>query len=87
MIRLGALDESHIAAHNAGEDGEVVRWLSGRASTEESTRSHFATLAGNAQRGAGKRGFGVWLDERLAGYIDFELDAEEAAVVYGGTGR
>lgn len=31
-------------------------------------------LASNAERGTGKRGFGVWLDDVLAGYVDFDLE-------------
>lgn len=76
MIRLGVLDESHVAEHNAGEDAEAIRWLSEIASSEGSTRRHFAMLAENASQGCGKRGFSVWLDDRLAGYIDFDPDAE-----------
>lgn len=77
MVELRALTDADIRAHNAGEDDETVRWLSGRAGTVESTRRHFARLAENASRGAGKRGLAIWLDDQLAGYIDFDPEAND----------
>lgn len=77
MVELRALTDEDINAHNAGEDDETVRWLSGRAGTVASTRRHFAMLAQNASRGVGKRGFGIWLDDQLAGYIDFDPDTND----------
>lgn len=79
MIELRALAAEDIEAHIAGEDDEVVRWLSGAPATEESTRRHFAALARNAAVGVGKRGFGVWLDGRLAGYVDFDPEHDESS--------
>ena len=76
MIALRPLTVADIEAHNAGEDEAVIRWLTGGAATDESTRRHFATLAQNAARDEGKRGFGVWFDDHLAGYVDFDPDAE-----------
>lgn len=81
MIELRAFTEEDIQTHNAGEDEETVRWLSGRPGTIDSTRRHFAMLAENARRGGGKRGFAVWLDERLAGYIDFDTETDDALAV------
>ena len=75
MLELRPLTEDDVEAHNAGEDDQIVHWLSGCPSTEGSTRRHFATLADNARGGVGKRGFGVWLDDRLAGYVDDLGDA------------
>lgn len=77
MIELRALSSEDVEAHNAGEDDEVIRWLSEVPSTDDSTRRHFALLAENASRGEGKRGFGIWFDGRLAGYIDFDPDAKD----------
>jgi RimJ/RimL family protein N-acetyltransferase len=77
MVELRAFTDADIEAHNAGEDGETVRWLSGRAGTVHSTRRHFAMLADNASRGAGKRGFAIWLDDKLAGYIDFDPETND----------
>lgn len=74
MIELRPLSDADVDAHNAGEDDETIQWLTGGPGTAETTRRHFAMLAENARRGAGKRGFGVWLDGRLAGYVDFDPD-------------
>ena len=74
MIELRPLTAEDVAEHNAGEDEETVRWLSGEPGTFESTLSHFETLASNERRNAGKRGFGVWSDGRLAGYVDCDPD-------------
>ena len=41
-------------------------------STNESTRGHFEMLARNAEREEGKRAFGIWVAEQLAGYVDFD---------------
>ncbi|MFJ4076959.1 GNAT family N-acetyltransferase [Curtobacterium sp. NPDC089991] len=76
-VRLRALTDDDVAAHNAGEDDQTIRWLSGTPSTTQSTRRHFEMLALNERRGAGKRGFGVLLDGELAGYIDFDPDADD----------
>ncbi|WP_163508223.1 GNAT family N-acetyltransferase [Fodinicola acaciae] len=75
-VELRPLGEADIDSHNAGEDEAVVRWLSGEPATVESTRHHFAHLAQNAARGAGKRGFGIWWEGRLAGYVDCDPDSE-----------
>lgn len=77
MIELRPLTDCDIDAHNAGEDEAAVRWLTGGRATRESTRRHFAQLSENAARGQGKRGFGVWLDDRLAGYVDFDPDSSD----------
>jgi RimJ/RimL family protein N-acetyltransferase len=69
-ITLRALTREDAEAHNAGEDEQTVRWLTGGYGTVESTLDHFDQLAGNARAGRGKRGFGVCLDGRLAGYVD-----------------
>ena len=73
-VTLRPLSEADVAAHNAGEDESTILWLNGRPSTYDSTRAHFRVLAANMAAGVGKRGFGVWLDGRLAGYVDFDPD-------------
>lgn len=73
-VELRNLTELDIPAHCAGEDEATVRWLTGGYGTAESTRAHFELLARNAAAGRGKRGFGVWLDGRLAGYVDCDPD-------------
>lgn len=73
-VTLRPLRESDIEAHNSAEDEQIVRWLTGEKGSTESTRRHFATLAMNAERGEGKRGFGVVVDGRLGGYVDCDPD-------------
>ncbi|GAB2604319.1 GNAT family N-acetyltransferase [Pseudactinotalea suaedae] len=70
-IELRPLTESDVQAHNDGEDAETVRWLTGAPGTPDSTARHIAMLAENAVRGQGQQGFGVWLEDRLAGYVDY----------------
>lgn len=69
-VELQPLAEADAAAHCAGEDDLTVRWLTGGYGTVEGAASHFEALARNAADRRGKRGFGVWLDGRLAGYVD-----------------
>ncbi|MDG4829621.1 GNAT family N-acetyltransferase [Solwaraspora sp. WMMD1047] len=69
-VTLRALTDEDVEAHNAGEDEHTVRWLTGGYGTVGSTTAHFHRLAENARAGFGKRGFGVCLDGRLAGYVD-----------------
>ncbi|MGC3955009.1 MAG: GNAT family N-acetyltransferase [Propionicimonas sp.] len=73
-VELRPLRQEDAEAHCAGEDGETVRWLTGDYGTVEGTRAYFDLLAENAAAGLGKRGFGVWRDGRLAGYVDFDPD-------------
>jgi RimJ/RimL family protein N-acetyltransferase len=74
-ITLRPLTHQDVEAHNAGEDEHTVRWLIGGYSTVELTTVHFDRLADNVRSGTGKRGFGVCLDGRLAGYVDCDPDA------------
>lgn len=73
-LELRTLSEQDAAAHNAGEDALTVRWLTGTYGTTETTIAHFQRLAENARAGTGRRGFGVWLHDRLAGYVDCDPD-------------
>jgi RimJ/RimL family protein N-acetyltransferase len=76
-ITLRALTAEDVEAHNAGEDEHTVRWLVGAYGSAESTAAHFARLAENARAQRGKRGFGVCLDDRLAGYVDCDPDVSD----------
>jgi RimJ/RimL family protein N-acetyltransferase len=73
-ITLRALTDEDVEAHNSGEDELTVRWLNGAPGTAETTAAHFHQLADNARAERGKRGFGVCLDDRLAGYVDCDPD-------------
>jgi RimJ/RimL family protein N-acetyltransferase len=76
-ITLRALTHGDVEAHNAGEDDQTVRWLSGAYGTVETTTGWFDQLAGNARSGRGVQGFGVLLDGRLAGYVDCNPDVRD----------
>ncbi|MEU4219687.1 GNAT family N-acetyltransferase [Actinoplanes sp. NPDC026623] len=76
-ITLRALTDEDIEAHNAGEDEHTVRWLNGAPGTAETTAAHFDSLADNARAERGKRGFGVCLDDHLAGYVDCDPDVTD----------
>jgi hypothetical protein len=76
-ITLRPLTRSDVAAHNAGEDDLTVRWLNGGRATAESTIRWFEQLEENARTGRGAQGFGVWLDERLAGYVEGNPDVRD----------
>jgi len=79
-IDLRPLTHADAEAHCAGEDELTVRWLTGGYGTVEGTRQYFERLAANADAGTGKRGFGVWLDGRLAGYVDCSPDVRDGLV-------
>jgi RimJ/RimL family protein N-acetyltransferase len=76
-IELRPLTLADAGAHCAGEDEETVRWLTGGYGTVEGTAAYFDWLAGNAVAGQGKRGFGVWLEGRLAGYVVCDPDIRD----------
>lgn len=73
-IELRTLTHADAAAHCAGEDDLTVRWLTGGYGTVEGTKGYFDWLTQNAAHRRGKRGFGVWLSGRLAGYVDCDPD-------------
>ena len=77
VVELRPLTAEDVEAHNAGEDELIVRWLTGGYGTVEGTAEHFAVLADNAAAGIGKRGYGVWVDGRLGGYVDFDPDLDD----------
>lgn len=76
-VELRPLTHADAEAHCDGEDEATVRWLTGDYGTVEGTRTYFDVLAGNAAAERGKRGFGVWRDGRLAGYVDFDPDVDD----------
>lgn len=76
-ITLRPLTHADAEAHNAGEDEQTIRWLTGGRGTIETTIRHFDELAENARSGSGKRGFGIWLGDRPAGYVDADPDNDD----------
>lgn len=87
-IELRPLTAADAEAHCAGEDELTVRWLTGGYGDVEGTIEFFEWLAGNADTGVGKRGFGIWKSGRLCGYIDYTpdlddgLDPDDVALAY-----
>jgi len=77
VTELRRLRFDDVNAHNAGEDDATVRWLTGGRGTVTSTAAHFERLARNAESGQGAQGFGVWVDGRLAGYVDCDPDVND----------
>ncbi len=73
-IVLRPLTPHEAEAHAAGEDDASVRWLSGGYAPVEGVREYFGWLAANEAAGSGKRGFGIWIDGCLGGYMDFDPD-------------
>ncbi|MFF1817318.1 GNAT family N-acetyltransferase [Kribbella sp. NPDC058245] len=76
-IELRPLTAADAEAHCAGEDELTVRWLTGGYGDAEGTAEFFEGLAANASAGVGKRGFGVWMDGRLCGYVDYTPDLDD----------
>jgi RimJ/RimL family protein N-acetyltransferase len=74
IIELRPLTRADAAGHCAGEDEQTVRWLAHGYGTVKGTAAYFDWLADSAAAGQGKRGFGVWLNGRLAGYVDCDPD-------------
>ena len=87
-IELRPLRAADAEAHCAGEDELTVRWLTGGYGDVEGTAEFFEWLAGNAEKGVGKRGLGIWKSERLCGYVDYTpdlddgLDPDDVALAY-----
>lgn len=77
VTTLRRLEHSDVEAHCAGEDEQTIRWHTGGRGTLEATKAHFDWLARNARAGTGKQGFGVWVDDRLAGYVDANPDDDD----------
>jgi RimJ/RimL family protein N-acetyltransferase len=71
-VELRPLTAADAEAHCAGEDELTVRWLTGGYGDVAGTIAYFQWLADNEAAGAGKRGYGVWLGDLLAGYVDVD---------------
>lgn len=76
-IELRPITVADAEAHAAGEDDESVKWLSGGYAPIERVRDYLSGLEDNYRRQRGKRGFGIWVNGRLGGYIDFDPDRED----------
>lgn len=75
QVRLRRFTLDDVADHNAGEDGESVRWLtSGQESTPESTTRWIKGHDAAHRDRRGEQVFAVELEERLAGMVAANLD-------------
>ena len=59
------------------EDDLTVRWLSEQKSTLEGTSEYIARLAREAEQGKAKRVFGIRLDGRCVGTVDYDPDVTD----------
>jgi len=76
-FELRPIMPSDAEAQCAGEDELTVRWLTGGYGEVEGTREYLEGLVRNAEAGVGRRGFGMWMDGRMCGYIDFNPDLDD----------
>jgi RimJ/RimL family protein N-acetyltransferase len=76
-IELRPFTASDAEAHCAGEDELIVRWLTGGYGDFEGTIEYIEGQAKQAEAGARKRAFGVWMSGRLCGYIDYDPDLDD----------
>lgn len=76
-LSLRRLTGADVEAHNDGGDEATIKWLTGGYGTASRTLAHFQRLALNEAAARGKRGFGVWLGHRLAGYVDRDPDKSD----------
>lgn len=74
VIELRPLRAADAEAHCAGEDDETVRWLTGGYGTVEGTKAYFERRDREVAAGNRKRGLGVWMSDRLCGYVDYDPD-------------
>lgn len=76
-VTLQPLRPSDAAAVVAAEDEATVRWLSGGRSTVEGTADFVRRLDREAEQGAAKRAFGIWLDGACVGTADYDPDVTD----------
>jgi RimJ/RimL family protein N-acetyltransferase len=90
VVTLSPLRADDTDAHLAGEDEQLVRWLSGGPGTHEGVAAYFRHCRDQWDSGGPLRAFGVRVgaDEVLAGTIDLRFTAKGLApgqvnVAYG----
>ena len=87
VVVLSPLDWGDVEPHLAGEDAELVRWLSGGRGTRATVRAHIRRAIERWHDDGPKLSFGIRVDGGavLAGTIDAELDRAEhrAGLSYG----
>lgn len=90
VIVLRPLDLSDVAAHLAGEDEELVRWLNGGPGTRATVEAHVRACMAAWRAGGPTITFGIrtGVPERIVGTIDAHLELAglergEANIAYG----
>ncbi|MFD7695053.1 GNAT family N-acetyltransferase [Streptomyces sp. NPDC059805] len=90
VITLTPLGPDDASAHLAGEDEQLIRWLSGGPGTPEGVAAYVRHCVGQWADGGSLRAFGVRVDggRTLAGTIDLRFAAEgltpgQVNVAYG----
>lgn len=76
VIVLHPLDVSDVAAHLAGEDEELVRWLNGGPGTQLTVEAHIRACMAAWRAGGPTFNFGIraGVPERLIGTVDTHLE-------------
>lgn len=89
-VTLSPLGPDDGPAHLAGEDEQLIRWLSGGPGTPEGVAAYLRHCAGQWADGGSLRAFGIRVDggRTLAGTIDLRFAAEgltrgQVNVAYG----
>jgi hypothetical protein len=75
MIRLSPLRLDDVDAHLAGEDTELVRWLSGGVSTRQSVQDYIRRSMEQWESGGPGNTASIAVAQR-AGYADFRRSKE-----------
>jgi RimJ/RimL family protein N-acetyltransferase len=88
VITLGPLRLEDAAAHLAGEDAELVRWLNGGPGTPAGVEAYIRRAIAQWAAGGPKLTFGIRTADGLAGTIDVDLGLPglqhgEANLAYG----
>jgi len=81
VVRLRPLEPEDAAAHLAGEDVELRRWLSGGPSTIDTVNSLIARSTASWQTAGPMRNFGIW--EEASGALAGNCEANSAAESIG----
>ena len=75
VIFLRPLAQADAAAHLAGEDEDMARWLSGGRSTPETIRAAIERFESEWRSNGPRRAFGIFgsEDDRLIGFVEANL--------------
>ena len=87
-VRLSPLGLADVAPHLAGEDAELVRWLSGGVGTLHSVEDFIRRRMAQWESGGPVHAFGIRTGQDLAGTIEVQFDqpylkAGEVNLSYG----